>query len=169
MNWSWRREDVQWYYYYSYLKYQVMDTSTSQLGGQLSTREERPRRAPSLWAVSPLKRLPTNPPKLGQDPTHDWASRVKFSDVLERYKVYFDQVEYRAKTNLIEGRAEAGHAKASPRVKYPKLAIKTRKNRRNLIFCCESANIWLSRGSVCLCALSPLCPPFYLLPVDKYG
>ena len=76
---------------------------------------------------------------------------------------------YRAKTNLIEGRAEAGHAKASPRVKYPKLAIKTRKKRRNLIFCCESANIWLSRGSVCLCALSPLCPPFYLSPVDKYG
>ena len=22
---------------------------------------------------------------------------------------------------------------------------------------------------MCLCALSPLCPPFYLLPVDKYG
>ena len=69
----------------------------------------------------------------------------------------------------MEGRAEAGHAKASPRVKYPKLAIKTRKKRRLLIFCCESANIWLSRGSVCLCALSPLCPPFYLSPVDKYG
>ena len=48
---------------------------------------------------------------------------------------------YRAKTNLIEGRAEAGHAKASPRVKYPKLAIKTRKKRRILIVCGESANI----------------------------
>ena len=69
----------------------------------------------------------------------------------------------------MKGRAEAGHAKASPRVKYPKLAIKTRKKRRSLIFCGESANIWLSRGSVCLCALSPLCPPFYLSPVDKYG
>ena len=22
---------------------------------------------------------------------------------------------------------------------------------------------------MCLCALSPLCPPFYLSPVDKYG
>ena len=55
--------------------------------------------------------------------------------------MFFDQVEYRAKTNLMEGRAEAGHAKASPRVKYPKLAIKTRKKRRSLIFCGESANI----------------------------
>ena len=48
------------------------------------TREQRrrPRRAPRLLEVSPLTRLPTKPPKLGEDPIHDCCSTVRFREAL---------------------------------------------------------------------------------------
>ena len=48
------------------------------------TREQRrrPRRAPRLLEVRPLTRLPTKPPKLGEDPIHDCCSTVRFREAL---------------------------------------------------------------------------------------
>ena len=59
-------------------------------------QRRRPRRAPRLLAVSPLRRLPTNPPKLGEDPTHDCCSRVRLSEALEsetqRVGIHFELI-----------------------------------------------------------------------------
>ena len=46
------------------------------------------------------------------------------------------------RTNRIEGRADAGHARASPRVKYPKLAIRTRRKRRALMLSSVDISDW---------------------------
>ena len=132
-------------------------------------QRRRPRRAPSLLAVIPLRRLPTKPPKLGDDPTHDCCSSVRLSEALQweilelvflstLFKITYygiswtDWLKNGIGTNRIEGSAAAGQARASPRVKYPKLAIRTRKKRRNLIL--SSVGIWLAEVSVCLLLLS---------------
>jgi len=81
------------------------------------SREERsrPRRAPRLLEVRPLARLPTKPPKLGDDPIQDSSSMVRFREV------------------RIEGRAAAGQATATPKVKYPKLATSAKRKILALI------------------------------------
>ena len=50
---------------------------------EMMEQRRRPRRAPSLLAVIPLRRLPTKPPKLGDDPTHDCCSSVRLSEALQ--------------------------------------------------------------------------------------
>ena len=51
---------------------------------QATTEQRRiPRRAPRVLAVNPLRTLPTKPPKLGEEPTHDCCSKVRFSEALK--------------------------------------------------------------------------------------
>ena len=49
---------------------------------EMSEERRRPRRAPRLFETSPLTRLPTKPPKLGEDPIHDCCSTVRLSEAL---------------------------------------------------------------------------------------
>ena len=67
---------------------------------EMIEERRRPRRAPRLLEVRPLTRLPTKPPKLGEDPIQDCCSTVRLRESLWWTIFKIDNCESKDLTNM---------------------------------------------------------------------